>query len=836
MAATESNCIEIRGAKTHNLKNVDLDIPRGQLTVFTGVSGSGKSSLAFDTLFAEGQRQYLQSLSSYTRQFVDQMERPRVDSIRGLQPSLCIDQNQGIASPRSTVGTITEIYDYLRLLMARVATPACFACGNPIDRQAPSAIMESLLKLANGTRLTLMAPMVRGRKGAHAEIFDRISKAGLLKAYVDGEFYDLEEVPVLPVRKEHTISAVVDRIVLREDSRERIQSAVTAALRLSEGLISTYTVGSDPAEVALETLYSTRYACVECGISLPDIEPRTFSFNSPYGACPKCQGFGVVGEDQQVCSECRGTRLRPESLAIRLQGCSIAEIAAMPVDSLIPWMQGCVLPDEKQIIAEPIWKEIIPRLEYLEKVGLGYLSLDRGGNTLSGGELQRVRLATSVGTGLIGVCYVLDEPSIGLHHRDTQRLIGILRSLQQRGNTVVIVEHDESIMKAADLLVDIGPGAGQQGGKIIASGPPKKVQRIAESVTGRYLIGSQSVSDARYRSVDAEHPRLVIEGVTLNNLDHVTASFPIGRLIAVTGVSGSGKSTLIHDSLVPAVNHFLSETKPTRPHWKNVNGLSTIERLIEVDQSPIGRSPRSVPATYCGLWDGVRKIFAATRDAKQRGYSSIRFSFNSGDGRCEACAGQGRQKLEMSFLEDVDVPCNICSGRRFNRGTLAVKFKGKSIADVLDLTVDEAMEYFENVDSLHVSLKRLQEVGLGYIALGQRSTTLSGGESQRLKLANELMRSSVGKTLYVLDEPTTGLHMSDVERLVGVLQGLVDRGNTVIVVEHHLDLIRCCDWVIDMGPEGGKAGGRILAETTPEVLSLQETPTGLALRDNMVSR
>lgn len=826
--------IEIRGARTHNLKNVNLDIPRGSFTVLTGVSGSGKSSLAFDTLFAEGQRQYLQSLSSFTRQMVDQMERPDVDSIRGLQPSLCIDQNQGIASPRSTVGTITEIYDYLRLLMARVAIPACARCGQPIERQAPTAIVDAIATAPEGTRLTLLAPMVRDRKGAHADIFDRIAKAGLIKAYVDGEFYEVDAVPVLAVRKEHSISAVVDRLVIRDDVHSRIEAAVHSALRLSDGLVSTLVSPRNGDGPMKETLYSTRTACLACGISLPDIEPRTFSFNSAYGACPKCEGYGSIGDDHATtCPDCRGSRLRPESLAIRLSGLSIADIADKPIDAALPWLAGLQFPPDKAIVAQPILKEILPRLEYLQRVGLGYLSLARSGHSLSGGELQRVRLATSVGTGLVGVCYVLDEPSIGLHPRDTERLIRILRSLQEQGNTVVVVEHDEAMMQAADVLVDIGPGAGVHGGQVIAVGTPQQVSSVSESVTGRYLLGSDSHFEARCRPVPKNHPRLRIEGITRNNLVDVAAEIPLGRLVAVTGVSGSGKSTLIHESLVPAVDHALRGTNASQPHWKKLTGVESLQRLIEVDQSPIGRTPRSVSATYCGLWDGIRKIFAATRDAKQRGYSSLRFSFNSGNGRCEACAGQGRQKLEMSFLQDVDVPCPTCNARRFNRGTLEVKFKDKSIADVLEMTVDEAIEFFDNIEALRAPLERLQQVGLGYLTLGQRSTTLSGGESQRLKLANELMRSNTGGTLYVLDEPTTGLHASDVDRLVGVLQGLVDRGDTVLVIEHHLDLIACCDWVIDLGPEGGLAGGRILAATTPEKLAQLDTPTGVAIKDHL---
>ena len=852
MDGRNGSCIEIRGAKTHNLKSINLDIPHGKLTVLTGVSGSGKSSLAFDTLFAEGQRQYLQSLSSFTRQFVDQLEPPNVDSIRGLQPSQCIDQNQGVSSPRSTVGTITEIHDFLRLLMARVATPACHSCGNPIDRQPPTTIIESIANLPEGSKITIMAPMVLSRKGGHLDVFEKITKSGLLRAHVDGEFVDLESPPILSPRKEHSIAAVVDRLVQKPENMERIHAAVHAALRLSNGLVSLQfqppkqtETQPQPASSSrarepknqlteFDQLFSTRFACVACGISLPEIEPRTFSFNSPYGACPTCEGFGEIGdENKQPCPTCHGDRLRPESLAIRLSNKSIADISKLPISDLREWLASLQFERTKQPIAEPILKEIQPRLDYLSQVGLGYLTLDRKGDSLSGGELQRVRLATSVGTGLIGVCYVLDEPSIGLHPRDTQRLIEILRSLQKRGNTIVVVEHDEAIMKAADLLVDIGPGAGVHGGEIIACGSPKKISRVAESITGQYLLGTQKTHAARERPVEDDTPKLKLSGVTKNNLRNVSVEFPLGRLVGITGVSGSGKSTLIHDSLVAAIQSSLSGTTLATTHWKRFTGADQIDRLVEIDQSPIGRSPRSVPATYCGLWDDIRKIYASTRDAKQRGFNAVRFSFNAGNGRCDACAGQGRQKLEMSFLEDVDIPCPECVGKRFNRQTLAVHFKGKSIADVLEMTVDEAVEFFENMDSLKRSLQRLQDVGLGYITLGQRSTTLSGGEAQRLKLANELTRTATGNTLYVLDEPTTGLHLSDVAQLIQVLQGLVDRGNSVLVIEHHMDLIQSCDWVIDLGPEGGNQGGKILAVGTPAMLAKLDTPTGIALREVM---
>jgi excinuclease ABC subunit A len=825
-----SQSMQIRGAATHNLRCVDIDLPRGKFIVLTGVSGSGKSSLAFDTLFAESQRQYLQSLSTYTRQFLDQMERPKLASVRGLQPCLSIDQSQGVQSPRSTVGTITELYDYLRLLMARVAIPSCYKCNEPILRQSSEAIVAAVVRASEGTKLTIMAPMVLDRKGAHADVFSKIEKAGLLKVRVDGQLYELDEIPKLAVRKEHTIEAVVDRIVVRQESRERIEKAILDGLQLTSGLVRT--LADDQ-----ENLYSTRFACVRCGISLPEIEPRTFSFNSAYGACPKCEGYGTIGDPREkTCPACQGTRLKQESLAIRLQDLSIAQITAQSIQELRIWLGGLTWDPERKKIALPILQEILPRLEYLDQVGLGYLSLDRPGQTLSGGELQRVRLATSVGTGLTGVCYVLDEPSIGLHSRDTERLIGILKSLRGQGNSIVVVEHDESMMRAADLVVDMGPAAGTQGGTVVAQGSLEEIIQSPGSLTGKYLAADYSMHQTLRRSIDKNHPKLRIEGISKNNLRDVTVEFPIGRLIAISGVSGSGKSTLIHDTLVPALSGWLTDSKRSGEHWRNLQGADAIERLLEIDQSPIGRSPRSTPATYCGFWDGVRKAFAASRDAKLRGYQPNRFSFNAGDGRCQMCAGAGRVKLEMSFLEQVDVPCAACGGKRFNRSTLSIKYKEKNIADVLEMSMDQAAEFFENFPDLQNALRCLQAVGLGYLTLGQRSTTLSGGEAQRIKLATELQKKSNGSTVYVLDEPTTGLHLADIERVVRLLLGLVDKGNTIIIVEHQLDLISCCDWIIDLGPEGGARGGQIVGVGTPEQIAKLRTPTGQALEQFLASK
>lgn len=823
----DAPCIQVRGARTHNLKNINIDIPRGKLVVVTGVSGSGKSSFAIDTLFAEAQRQYLESLSSFARQFVDKMERPNVDAIFGLQPSLCIDQQQGSLSPRSTVGTVTEIYDYVRLLMARCGTPACHKCGQPIDRQSADSILEQIRKLPDETRIGILAPMVIGRKGAHADVFERISKAGLLKARVDGELIDIDNPPTLALRKEHTISAVVDRLVMRAENNVRIEQSVQSALRLSNGLVEIITFPREN-EASSEFLFSTRYACVACGVNIAEIEPRTFSFNSPYGACPVCEGFGVSPkESRSTCPVCQGARLRKESLAIRLREKNVHDMVEMPIDQLATWLKSLGLTGNKSTIAEPLIREVCSRIHFLNDVGLGYLSLGRSAESLSGGELQRVKLAASLGAGLTGVCYVLDEPSVGLHPSDTERLIESLCKLRDRGNTVVVVEHDHEIMKAADWIIDFGPTAGSNGGRLLVEASPSELvkpkadAKYPESVTVHYLSGAIFPPESRNRPTTDDSPAIRVHNINLHNVHGVSCKLPLSRLVGVLGVSGSGKSTLIQDSIVPAIHAKLSQSNADQPqHVGGIEGLEAINRLIVVDQSPIGRSPRSTPATYCGFWDDIRKVYAATRDAKQRGFDSSYFSFNSGKGRCETCAGQGRVKLEMNFLADVYVMCPHCRGNRFQRSVLAVRFKGKSIADVLNMSIDEAADFFSEIPKLHRPLQGLLQVGLGYMPIGQPATTISGGEAQRIKLASELSKSNGGQTAYFLDEPTSGLHTQDVHRLIDVLQNLVDQGNSVVVIEHHWDVIRACDWLIEMGPGAAEDGGKIIYEGSPLSRSL----------------
>lgn len=835
-----ANSIRIRGARVHNLQSVDVDIPRDAITVITGVSGSGKSSLAFDTLFAEGQRQYIDSLSAYARQFLDSLPRPDVDLIDGLAPTMAIDQKPGSTSGRSTVATVTEIYDYLRLLFARVGLPHCSECGSAIARQPADSIRDTLLALPEGAKLVLMAPMVRGRKGAHRDIFESIRAAGLVRVRVDGQTYPLDDVPELAVRKNHTIEAVVDRLVIRDGVQSRLADSLSLALRLGGGLVSTSS--QHDSDQWADRLFSTTMACIECGASIEEVEPRTFSFNSPYGACPTCEGLGTVKADDQpvTCPECSGARLRREALAVTISDTSIAQLTALPLADALNWMRqlGPGLSPLQTAVATPIRFEVIKRLEFLERVGVNYLTLDRSAETLSGGELQRVRLATSIGSGLVGVCYVLDEPSIGLHPADHDRLIECLRQLQRQGNTVVVVEHDEATMRAADRLIDVGPGAGPQGGRIIAEGTPKQVQANRDSLTGRYLAGTDAVPIPETRRTPEQF--LTLEDVRTHNLKSITAQFPLGCLIGISGVSGSGKSSLAIDTLLPAVAYHIEHGKklPTPKNvtaqFKSIRGAEHIDKLVPIDQSPIGRTPRSCPATYSGVLDEIRKVYAATRESKTRGFNASRFSFNSTAGRCDLCKGHGVERIPMNFLSDLFVTCTRCAGKRFNRQTLQVRFKGANMADVLAMTIDQATEFFENVPGVARLLLSMQAVGLGYMQLGQSSTTLSGGEAQRIKLGTELARRSTGQTLYLLDEPTTGLHFSDVKRLVDVLQQLVDAGNTVVVIEHDFDLLACCDWLIDLGPCGGTGGGQLLAQGPPEdIATLGENATARFLAEKL---
>ena len=833
--------IRIRGSRVHNLTGVDLDIPHGQITVITGVSGSGKSSLAFDTLFAEGQRQYIESLSTYARQFLDQIPRPDVDHVDGLQPTLCIDQKAGATHPRSTVATITEIYDYLRLLYARAGVPHCTECGSAISQQSADQILETIQSFDPETKIVLLAPMVRGRRGSHREVFEKIRANGWLRARVDGEIYSLDELPEIAVRKLHTIDAVVDRLVIRPANENRLIESTQTALRTGGGVMTVLTMASADTDWE-EQLLSTLYACPGCGKSFQELEPRTFSFNSPYGACPACDGIGMA--DDALCTACLGGRLRPEALAVTLADKNIATATSLSIRDSMGWFASLEarLSKRSALVAETIVAEILQRLQFLDSVGLHYLSLDRRAATLSGGELQRVRLATSIGSGLVGVCYVLDEPSIGLHPIDNDRLIDSIKNLQKQGNTVVVVEHDEAMMRAADRIVDMGPGAGPEGGRIVCEGSFSEVASNPHSITGPYLSGRLSVPFSAKRREPTKDRWLEIAGVTTHNLKHITARFPLGLLIAVAGVSGSGKSSLVNDTLAPALESSLAANPhrhaevdsssdlmkaPDDANYRSMSGANLVEKLIRIDQRPIGRGPRSCPATYCGVLDEIRKVFAATREAKQRGFQASRFSFNAASGRCDVCKGQGVQKIEMNFLSDLFVVCPRCNGKRYNRQTLMVRFKNHSVADILEMTISEAASFFVNFDKIHHQLISLCDIGLGYLRLGQSSTTLSGGEAQRIKLGTELARPQRGHTLYLLDEPTTGLHFADVARLMAVLQQLVDANNTVIVIEHNLDVIKACDWLIEIGPTGGRDGGYLVSAGTPEtVASNLKSPTG----------
>lgn len=936
----------VQGAREHNLRNVDLDLPRDRLIVFTGLSGSGKSSLAFDTIFAEGQRRYVESLSAYARQFLGQMDKPDVDFIEGLSPAVSIDQKSTNRNPRSTVGTITEVYDYLRLLFARAGTQHCPVCGERVTAQTPQQIVDRLLELPEGTRYQVLAPVVRGRKGEYADLFKELQAKGFARARVDGEVVQLSEPPTLEKKLKHDIEVVIDRLVAREGVQRRLTDSVETALGLAGGLLVVDMVDLDADDPERERRFSENRACPnDHQLTLDEIEPRTFSFNAPYGACPECTGIGsrlevdpdlvvpdddlslrdgavapwaqisseyfervltaladdlgfsmdqpwralperarkavLYGENHKVhvkyknrwgrerqystgfegvvtflerrhgetesewskekyeaymrevpCPVCDGTRLKPEVLAVRVGGKSIAEVCALPIREAKEFLDALELGVRERQIAEQVLKEIQARLGFLLDVGLDYLSLMRAAATLSGGEAQRIRLATQIGSGLVGVLYVLDEPSIGLHQRDNRRLIDTLTRLRDLGNTLIVVEHDEDTIRTADWIVDVGPGAGEHGGKVVHSGDLAGLLASRESMTGAYLSGRRSIPmPAQRRKVDKKR-QVTVHGAREHNLKNVDVSFPLGTFTAVTGVSGSGKSTLVNSILYTVMANELNGARRVAGRHKRVSGLDHLDKVVHVDQGPIGRTPRSNPATYTGVWDRIRKLFAETTEAKVRGYTAGRFSFNVKGGRCEACSGDGTLKIEMNFLPDVYVPCEVCHGARYNRETLEVHFKGKTVADVLDMPIEEAAEFFAAVPAIARHLTTLVDVGLGYVRLGQPAPTLSGGEAQRVKLATELQRRSTGRTVYVLDEPTTGLHFEDIRKLLDVLQGLVDKGNSVIVIEHNLDVIKNADWVIDMGPEGGSGGGTVVAQGTPEqVARVAASHTGTFLAE-----
>lgn len=862
-----SDCIRVRGARTHNLRNLDIDIPRDQLVVITGPSGSGKSSLAFDTIFAEGQRQYIETMSVYARQFLGQLPRPDVEWLDGLQPTLCIDQKPGSASPRSTVGTVTEIYDYLRLLFARAGVLHCGGCGRPIKQQTSHEIAERILSLPQQTKLVLMAPMVRGRKGAHADVIEKIRKAGLVRARVDGEMYDIDALPKLAVRQEHTISAVVDRLVIRNGIESRLQESLQLALKLGQGVVLTEHQPSPNTRAGVgskdqgadtgwqETLYSVHSACPDCGISYGEISPRNFSFNSPYGACPECGGLGSIeakevsvswkksprkaAEEQneepatavQECQSCCGSRVNSLARQVQLRGATIDRIVSWDIAKARTFFEE-FLDDPKLVgverrVAEPSVREIIHRLKFLQEVAVEYLTLGRSAATLSGGEFQRVRLATAIGIGLTHVCFVLDEPSIGLHQRDNQLLIQALRRLQREGNSVLVVEHDEEVMRAADWIIDMGPGAGAAGGQLVVAGPPSLVMNHPQSTTARYLNGRDSVQRATKLRDATGAKWLELDGATLHNLQDVSVRLPLGRLICITGVSGSGKSSLIYETLGAAIQRHLGSPSVVPGPYKSLRGLEHLQQIVRVDQASIGRSPRSNAATYTGIFDDIRRVFAATKLAKQLGFSTSRFSFNSKEGRCPQCEGLGQQRIEMKFLPDLFVNCPLCRGARFHSQTLRVKFRELTIAQVLELSCEQAREVFAPIEKIHRVLAALCDVGLEYLPLGQASTTLSGGEAQRIKLATHLARPGDAHTLFLLDEPTTGLHFGDIQKLLNVLDLLVEKGHTVVVVEHNLDLIRNADWVIDIGPGGGRHGGRVVASGPPSLIKrTRESVTG----------
>ena len=925
------NSIIIKGAKEHNLKNINLEIPRDKLVVITGLSGSGKSSLAFDTLYAEGQRRYVESLSSYARQFLGLMEKPDVELIEGLSPAISIDQKTTSKNPRSTVGTVTEIYDYIRLLYARIGVPYCPKCGKKIEKQTIDQIVDNILELEQGTKIQVLAPVIRGRKGEFTKLLEDFQKEGFVRARIDGEMVELSDDISIDRKKKHNVEIVVDRLVIKPDIRSRLTESVEIALKHANNLVSIDIPGKETK------LYSQNYACPDCGISFDELSPRMFSFNNPFGACPACTGIGYLmkmdpdliipdknktlydgvkafgsstmkkgetmakmyfesigrhyGVDISVpikklpkdfldkilygtgteeidfeyasaagvrrftapfegviptlerrhnetksqgmrdfyeyymseseCPECNGARLKKEVLAVRVGDKNINELTSMSIDKIKDYLNSLQLSEKDQMIADQIFKELNKRLQFLMDVGLEYLTLSRSAGTLSGGEAQRIRLATQIGSGLTGVLYILDEPSIGLHQRDNEKLIATLKKLRDLGNTVLVVEHDEDTMYAADQIIDIGPGAGVHGGNVMAQGTAEEVKLANDSITGQYLSGRKQIPVPKKRR-KSNGKALEVKGASENNLKNINVKFPLGQFVCVTGVSGSGKSTLVNEILYKTVAKELNGSTEKPGKCKEIKGLHNIDKIINIDQSPIGRTPRSNPATYTGAFDIIRDIFAGTNEAKMRGYEKGRFSFNVQGGRCEACNGDGILKIEMHFLPDIYVPCEVCKGKRYNKETLEVKYKGKTIADVLDMTVEEALVFFENIPRIKQKIQTLYDVGLGYIKLGQPSTTLSGGEAQRIKLATELSKKATGKTLYILDEPTTGLHIADVHKLVEILQRLVDTGNSVIVIEHNLDLIKTADYIIDLGPEGGDNGGQIVAVGSPEQICRNE--------------
>lgn len=834
----EQQSIIIKGAREHNLKNIDVEIPRDKFVVITGLSGSGKSSLAFDTIYSEGQRRYVESLSTYARQFLEQMSKPDVDSIEGLSPAISIEQKTTSRNPRSTVGTITEIYDYLRLLFARIGHPYCYRCGREITAQTVQQMVDKTLALPSGTRLQVLSPIVRGRKGEYRKDLAEMRGKGFVRARIDGEVIDLEREITLNKNKKHTIEIVIDRLILKRDMEERLRKrladSIEIALRLADGVVVINRIDGE------DILFSEKLACIDCGISYPELTPRVFSFNSPHGACPDCDGLGITIEygDEEgdiTCPSCGGERLKKEALAVKIADRSIAGITKLSIKSAIQFFNTLKFTSREAFIAERILKEIRERLNFLSNVGLDYLTLDREASSLSGGEGQRIRLATQIGSSLVGVLYVLDEPSIGLHQRDNIRLLATLKRLRDLGNTVLVVEHDEETIRESDYVIDMGPGAGVQGGKIVAIGTPDAIIKDRNSLTGRYLAGELTIS------LPERHRRpvrfLTVKGARKNNLKGIDVSIPVGLFTAITGVSGSGKSTLLFEVLHRNLVNRLYKRSRVYEGCGAILGLEEFDKVINIDQAPIGRTPRSNPATYTGLFTYIRDLYARLPESRMRGYRAGRYSFNVKGGRCEACQGDGLIKIEMHFLPDVYVTCEVCKGRRYNRETLDIRYKGLNIADVLDLTVAQAIDFFQPIPVIRHKLETLRDVGLDYIKLGQAATTLSGGEAQRIKLSKELSKRATGRTLYILDEPTTGLHFADIQKLLDVLNRLVDAGNSVVVIEHHPDVIKNADYIIDLGPEGGDDGGEVVAHGTPEDVAKEERSyTGRLLRGILCNR